>query len=61
MKQQIRSVLDVIQEIEDSLPVVDWPDRLEEYLALHKQQGDSANTLKAYRSHLTPWVQWLVK
>ena len=59
--QQIRSALDALREIEDSCPVVDWASKLEEYLALHKQQGDSANTLKAYRSHLTYWVEWLVK
>ena len=47
--------------VEEERPVVDWADKLEEYVALHEQQKDAPNTLRALRTYLTPWVDWLVK
>ena len=59
--RQHREANRVLDELEGGLPVIDWGDRLREYLALHRKQKDAERTVKDVEASLRPWVLWLVE
>ena len=39
--------------------MLNWGDRLEEYVEAAERQGDRPATLDNLRNYLAPWVEWI--
>ena len=59
LTSQIHSVATGLRELDKERVVINWHERLGEYLQLTLRQGDRHSTHDTLKAYLAPWVEWL--